>query len=397
MSRFLLRIYSWSSSGSNCFPVEIKGAGGISLSMKYAEFRLGDIIPPVKVKKYPRKPKTCGNTPFVSCQSKNNGIAALCGEAPEVKNCITVSTNGNCFDCFYHDYGIVPSSNVEVLCKAGITDDMEISLYLCCVLKQFSVLYSWAHTPKGGKVFDTRILLPVVESKDKGHVCTADDIDWNYMRSRIRKIEQECVKELDREIGVYLQVVGLNDYELTQKDKDILALHRRGIKTRTFILSALFQVFHGKRLKKEDRIPGSIPLLTAGGQNQGVACYIGNDTETYNNAISIDMFGNCFYHDGLFAGDDNIYFFVNEGYTPEAKEYIAAAVSKTTKGTYSYSSQFRQPQADQLEVELPVSATGQPDFAFIEKYITVLEKQTIAGVVKYKDKIIEIVGQIKDT
>ena len=91
-------------------------------------FKVKDILPPIKVKKYASKPMTEGNVPFVSCQSTNNGIAVYCDEKPEIRHCITVSTNGNCFDCFWHDYPIIPSSDVEVLSKDGITDDREISL-----------------------------------------------------------------------------------------------------------------------------------------------------------------------------------------------------------------------------------------------------------------------------
>ena len=176
-------------------------------------FKVKDILPPIKVKKYASKPMTEGNVPFVSCQSTNNGIAVYCDEKPEIRHCITVSTNGNCFDCFWHDYPIIPSSDVEVLSKDGITDDREISLYLCSTLAPNTKLHSYSNKPKNGKVFDTIISLPVIESTDPSHAYTIDDIDWDFMKRYIRAIEKQTIADVvrfrDRELAVTRQVVGV--------------------------------------------------------------------------------------------------------------------------------------------------------------------------------------------
>lgn len=179
---------------------------------KFVEFQVGDVFESLKIKKYSKKPESVRCVPFVSCQTTNNGISSYCDEKPEIKHCITVSTNGNCFDCFWHDYPIVPSIDVEVLSKDGITDNMSIALYLCSVLSPYTQFYSYSNKPKGGKVFDTVISLPVTSHPDSNHVYTVADIDWEYM--------QDTIKELD----TYLKVTGLDDYELTDEDKKILSL-----------------------------------------------------------------------------------------------------------------------------------------------------------------------------
>lgn len=171
---------------------------------EFKEFAVKDILPPITIKKYAKKPESKGNIPFVSCQTTNNGIASYCGEFPEVSHCITVSTNGNCFDCFWHHYPIIPSSDVEVLHKDGITDNAEISLCLCSALSLNTRLYSYSNKPKNGKVFDTIISLPVIESSDPNHEYTVDDIDWQDMERYIRAMEKvviaDVVKYKDRVI-----------------------------------------------------------------------------------------------------------------------------------------------------------------------------------------------------
>lgn len=371
------------------------------MAERFTEFRLGDVIPPVKVKKYAKKPTSEGNVPFISCQTTNNGIACYCGETPEIEHCITVSTNGNCFDCFWHDEPIIPSSDVEVLTKDGITDDREISLYLCSVLSPFTRFYSYSNKPKNGKVFDTVISLPVIALPDEDHVYTPDDIDWGFMRDRVKELEHDRVKELD----AYLAVAGLDDCELTEDDKEVLSLGRQaesdevggsqdagGLRWGEFKVTDLFKIGRGMRLTKSCRVPGSIALLTAGvGIGQGVAEYIApvDSMTLYNDDITIDMFGGCYCHDYPHYGDDNVHFLVNDDIGTLSRLYICTALNKKLQGTYSYGKQFRMNILKDMTVSLPVAPSGEPDWDFMERYVRAQEKQVIAGVVAYKGRMLE--------
>ena len=180
----------------------------------FAEFKVGDVFKPLKLKKYAKVPTSEGDVPFVSCKVTDNGIASYCGEAPEVEHCITVSTNGNCFDCFWHDYPIIPSSDVEVLHLDGVTDNRERAVYICGVLAPNSALYSYTNKPKNGKVFDTKISLPVVPSADPAHVYAPADIDWGYMERYIRATEKlvmaDVVAYKDRVIAETKRIVRQN-------------------------------------------------------------------------------------------------------------------------------------------------------------------------------------------
>ena len=51
-----------------------------------------------------------------------------------------------------------------------------------------------------------------------------EEIDWEYMQERITELEQERITELEQ----YLIATGLNDYELTDEDKEILATKLTG-------------------------------------------------------------------------------------------------------------------------------------------------------------------------
>lgn len=130
-----------------------------------------------------------------------------------------------------------------------------------------------------------------------------------------------------------------------------------------------FSVYHGQRLNKAQRIEGETPFITAGFENRGVTQYIGNDRPIYHKAITVDMFGNCFFQSEDCAGDDNVYFFVNNDVNDPVKLFISAGIGAMTFAKFDYARQFRQGDADNLEVMLPATLDGEPDWAYMEAYM----------------------------
>lgn len=145
---------------------------------KWKEFKLKNLFNKKNIKKISKTPNTDGNIPFVTSQSTNNGIKKyISSQNVEVypKNCITISTNGNCFDCFYHNYEIVASTDVEVLYNDSL--NKYIALFLCTILNKQSDKYNYDNKPKNGLVWETIIKLPV---DDNGNP------DWEYMERFIK-------------------------------------------------------------------------------------------------------------------------------------------------------------------------------------------------------------------
>ena len=140
-----------------------------------------------------------------------------------------------------------------------------------------------------------------------------------------------------------------------------------------FKVVTLFDYYHGKRIRKRDRIEGDLPFLTAGKENQGVASYVAPSSVTvYNRCISIDMFGNCFYHDKPCSGDDNIYFLMNDDYSDNQYIFLAGVINAVTHNVYSYSGQFREGSLKKLVIKLPVTSSGEPDWQYMDSYIAKL-------------------------
>ncbi len=161
---------------------------------------------------------------------------------------------------------------------------------------------------------------------------------------------------------------------------------------KVFYLSDIFTNYHGKRLVKEQRKNGNIPLLTASESNQGVSDYISKNKNMTKHIdfISIDMFGHAFYHDYNCYGDDNIYFFKNNSISKQAKLFIVACINKNSS-KYSYGNQFRQDNADKDKIILPVNSKGEPDYKFMEEYIKEREAKLKN---QYKEHIKSLVDKL---
>lgn len=135
-----------------------------------------------------------------------------------------------------------------------------------------------------------------------------------------------------------------------------------------------FTVCHGSRITKAERVEGDTVFLTAGFENCGVVGTIGNkNIDVWEKPITVDMFGNVFYHDEACAGDDNIYAFLNSELSRTAKLFVASSVASVTQNKYSYQQQFRQGDANKLSIYLPCTPNGDPDWAYMESYMANLE------------------------
>lgn len=157
-------------------------------------FKIGRIFKKIDVKKYSSIPDTDGITPFVSATGLNNGVSSYVNEKSIDGNCITVSTNGGCFDSFYHQERIAISTDVDVLYSQYLNP--KVAIFICTILKQEKYKWSYGRKPKNNKVYTTYIYLPakkdnkglfIIDAKkefsDDGYIP-----DWDFMENYISNL-----------------------------------------------------------------------------------------------------------------------------------------------------------------------------------------------------------------
>lgn len=390
--------------------------GGISMSnidtSSWKEFRLDELFSAESGDFDIKKEHINGlGVDVVTAGETENGILGKSDIMAKVfdGNTITIDMFGKCTyrpDC----YKMVTHARVFSL-KCLFDDfDEKSGLYIATMLQKLVSGFSYSNMCSWNKIKDLSIKLPVTE---------VEEIDWEYMQERITELEQERITELEQ----YLIATGLNDYELTDEDKDILATKLTGggvlqnsisgngclKETAEFKISDVFDLYKGKRLTKAEHTCGNTPFIGSTDSNNGVTGYIGQEPIFSGNAITISYngsVGQVFYQENDFwASDDiNVLYLKNHVLNSLLYGYLSGALKKAGS-KFSYSYKWNLERMKETLIVLPIQTDANnipvidqnhtyhpdgyiPDWTYMEKYIRAIEKVVIKDVVDYKDSII---------
>lgn len=229
------------------------------------------------------------------------------------------------------------------------------------------------------------IYLPLIDGTD-------DQIDFCFMEEKIRKLEVERIRELE----AYLKAAGLDDYELTEEDKEVLKEKKEFGK---FRIDEIFKVQTVKnKLSKIDLDEnGKFPCYSSDTLNGGILgytnspefiineehpCYVifGDHTRTMNIAQK------------SFSVLDNVKVLIPITNNENILLYIFTKWKKQIPNQ-GYARHWSI--AKNCVLDLPIiKNTNQIDFDYMEKYMKAMQKIAIADVVKYKDSVIEATKKV---
>lgn len=307
---------------------------------------------------------------FVSRTAKNNGVSARVDAIPDIipfkSGTITVSLGGSVLETFIHEEEYYTGYHIKVLTPKE-TMTMEEMQYYCLCIKANKFKYSFGR--QANKTISA-LMLP-----DRSEIP-----EWVYKKRNIelKDIPDYFLNEGYEKACWYLDNINQEKFE-NKYSKSINSekINLNGSNWEYFDLigkDGLFEIDHGKRLKSLDRIEGDIPLITAGKYNQGIATYIAenNAMKLFEHCITIDMFGNSFYHSEPFYCDDNI---VTLHSKVEISDYVGMFISTVInmeQNRYSFGRQYRMTKYSKSQKVLLPSKNGSPDYEFMENYIKTL-------------------------
>ena len=401
--------------------------------MNVKEIRLGDLFVISNSKGVnANQVKFGGSYPYVTRTEKDNGIAGYiyADNLDKINPANTISFGQDTWTLFYQSEPYFTGNRVKILKLKDENFKLteEVALYLITAMKKVLVGLTWG-TSKNEVNFENRtICLPVTSS---------GEIDWQYMQERIAELEQERIAELEQEriaeLEHYLVASGLNDYELTEDDKSILATElfngddatelpsENGCRkeARKFRVGDLFEVktpvkkFNASSVEITDKI--GHPYVVRSSTNNGIRGYI-NEDEKYLNEGNTFSFGQdtatIFWQEKPFFTGDKIKilkpkFACNSEIANYIMNGIAMAFCYFSWGTQS----FKVSVIEDAELLLPIQTDTAnnpiinpentyhpegyiPDWSFMEKYIRAVEKVVIKDVVDWKDEEIKKTKEI---
>ncbi|WP_349432867.1 restriction endonuclease subunit S (plasmid) [Methylomarinum sp. Ch1-1] len=317
-----------------------------------------------------------GEIPFVMAGTTNTGVVNYISNpvASFPKNSITIDIFGN---TFYRDYAFGAGDDTGVYWSDEENYSKEAMLFFSISMqKSLSGKFSYGNKLRSSQSLDFTMKLPINNG----------GIDFDFMESFIAELEAERLEELE----AYLSVAGLKDTTLTPDEQQALNDFENGkFSWGEFSYQTIFNnIAQGRRLKKDDQLPGEIPFVMAGTTNTGVVNYISNPVASFpNNSITIDIFGNAFYRNYSFgAGDDTgVYWSDQKNYSKEAMLFFTTSMEKSLFGKFSYGKKLRSSQSLAFTMKLPAQ-NKKPALVSMETFISAIQKMVIKGVVEYADK-----------
>ncbi|UNT96771.1 restriction endonuclease subunit S [Allobaculum mucilyticum] len=344
---------------------------------------------PYKADNLPKQPIGKYELPCLTSSFQNQGLNyyAPTDNATVLQNVISIPSNSDVYRAYYQSRPFTILSDAYAICWKREEEELSPNQYLfivMCINKVTDLaIYSYKNKLGGWNVVqDKNILLPIKQGK----------IDLDFMENFIAELEAQYIAELE----AYLSITGLKDTHLTLEEEQVLRDFDK-IHWGEFNVEDLFgNSTRGKRLKSTDRIPGTLPFVTAGEASEGVSAFIGNDVRQFSsNTTTVDMFGSAKYRNYPYGGDDHIAVVHTENLPEYAAIFVTTAIHKSAhNGQFDYGRNCYAKDVDALTIFLPITEANTPNYDLMKTIISGIHKLVIQDVVTYSTKKAEATKKV---
>ena len=327
-------------------------------------------------------------------------------------NTITIDFWGN---AYYRDFKYKMATHNHVFSLSGnIIRNRSVGLYLVSAMAYMRKMFSYNNMGTWTKIKELHITLPVTKS---------GDVDFAFMESRIREMEESRIREMEesriREMDAYLKVSGFEDCELTEEERKAISLMDNGkVKFKPFYVTddahngrrnGIFTVKNSHNILQSSITPnsGNTPYVTAGEGNNSISTYISYDNTQIEKGNAIMIGGKTmvitYQSEDFFSNDShNLVLYAKSPLLANEliQLYLVASLNKSLKPIYSWGDSISSKKIKKDTFYLPITPLGDIDYHFMESYIRAIEKQTIQRVKDWRAKEISatkgIVNSDKD-
>lgn len=364
--------------------------------VKWGEFKIGDLFEIQKISNMLSKEDLSDDYsyPAYSSDSENNGIIGytnnpefICDEKHPVY--ITFGDHTRTLNIARKSFSVL--DNVKVLLPC--TNKNNSLLFMISVWKKQIPNLGYARHWKVAK--NCILSLPITPE---------NKIDFDFMEAFIRELEEERIREL----AAYLKVSGFDNYKLSKCESFALA-HFNELKWKEFRIGDLYNKIELHNLnfdKKKDTSSEksekyTLPIVNAKHGENGIMFY-GDKNIFDSEEMTIDIVQN-----GAVATGDvypqpqrtgvlwDAYLIksIKHKDSRESLFYFTATIQKSIKQKFCYEFKATWERVKEEMISLPVTPDGSPDYAFMETFISAVQKLVIKDVVLYADKKIAATKQ----
>lgn len=332
---------------------------------EWKEFRIGDYFKVEYGRFHAKDELGTGTVNYITTSGFNNGITNTCEEATHQGNCITVASDGAMGASFYQEEAFTTSNIVSTLTPLPHTPlNKYNALFLCAIIFGKRAEFGWLGFKMSvDRVRNLRVKLPAAPDGAP---------DWAYMASYMANLETKVAESLT----------------LLQAAKDA---EKKKVDTRewaSFALGALFNIVKGKRLTKAEMKSGETPFIGSSALNNGCTAMIGNDKNQHpENTITVcynGSVGETFYQNKPYIASDDVNVLYPKFTMNRQIALFIVPLIKGVSSRYDYIDKWKKEAMEADKIYLPVDKTGQPDWAYMEKYMRKVEERVKATIGELK-------------
>jgi len=362
-------------------------------NVEWGEYKLGDLF---EIQGNPQLNKDSfifdkkGKYPYFTRTVFNNGIfgyVKYLDEKHKIKgNCLAVGMMGMQFFYMKNDF-YAGQFTKRAIPKSFVLNEKLANYFIALLNKKQDFFKNLLVRHFEKSFYNEKIQLPTKNG----------NIDFDFMESFIEKVESKYIGKLE----AYLSLSGLNNYDLTVKEEQILK-YFENIEWGKFRLGVLFEKIKTKKLSfKADELPKqmigkyTLPCLTSSFQNQGLNYFAPKDGSTVlKNVISLpsnsDVYRAYFQSNEFTVLSDAyaIQWILNDvKLLPNQYLFAVQCINKVTDlSIYSYKNKLGGWNVVKNKyIQLPIK-NDKPDYEIMDTLISAIQKLVIKDVVLYLDK-----------
>lgn len=346
----------------------------------YKDFKIGDLFSAQTGDTDLQQKDINGKgTYFINSGVEGQGIKGKTDREAKIfrSNTITIDFWGN---AYYRDFEYKMATHNHVFSLTGdVIKNRIVGLYLVTTMSYMKKLFSYNNMGTWSKIKEQYIHLPITQS---------NEIDFVFMESRIREMEESRIREME----AYLKVVGFEDCELTEEERETLT----SLKSKHFCdfeIKKLFEINTGRDIIIGRVFKGSIPLISHQHDNNGISKRIAKleGRRLFDHSKTISLADRGVFYATTQIEDFHIgtrvkaLIFKNGEQSENIRLFIITAINKLQVFFTDYLVNATD-KLPHLKIKLPVTSTGSIDHKFMETYIRAIEKLTIQRVQDWRAK-----------
>ena len=319
---------------------------------KWGKFRVGELFEFERGKEVAPNKNLSGDCSLILESGENNGYSRNVIPTKIFDgNAITVSVN-YAANVFYQENKFCASVNIIILRNKYL--NKYSGLFIAAILSKNNSKYNYNDKISKDKLFNETISLPITSEGTP---------DFDYMEDYMKEITKLAAKKVEKLKEEKPQTkIDTSNWKKFKVGELFETVNNNGT-----------QVLTGANVPSKELKNGTAPRISVTGVNNGVVGYYDSthkNYKVYNNFISVNFLGNAFYQENNASLDMKVHCLKLKN--KELNKYLAlflvAIINKLTT-SYSYANQLSSTSITQLQLPLPITSEGTPDFDYMENYM----------------------------